>query len=442
MSKIGIIIGREFNVRVRKKSFILLTILMPLLMVGLIAVPVLVQMYGGDTSEKRIVVVDSSGLVSDNFRDTEQLKFMAVESTYPEVVEDYPGAYGYLVIDSDVAERERGVAFYTSGSSTLSDESTIKRQIEKIITQKRIDESGVANLDSLIQSVEANVKISTFSIVKGKEGEISQKASSSGVSMGVAYAASFIIYMFVLMYGMMVFNGVIEEKSNRIMEIMVSSVKPFELMMGKILGIACVAILQFTIWIVLGFVGVMVVSALGGVGAAGDMAASGVMDSGVALQTQGMVSSELSAVLSTLGDPSFIARILGGFIIYFVGGYLLYASMYAAIGSAVESAADGQQLQMPVTIPLIAALFVMMSAMQDPNSPLAFWCSFIPFTSPIVMMARLAYGVEWWEFILSVVLLYSTFVAMTYFASKIYRVGIFMYGKKPTLREMLRWIKY
>lgn len=434
--------GREFNIRVRKKSFILLTLLMPLLMVAMIAVPVLIQLYGGDSTEKSIVVVDNSGLIAQELKSTEQLNFSISESTYPEVVSEHPEAYGFLVIAADVAQSERGVEFYTSKNSTISDESEMRRQIERIITDKRIGESGVANLDSLIHSVDADISISTYSIQKNKEGEISQKVTSSGVSMGAAYIASFVIYMFVLMYGMMVFNGVIEEKSNRIMEIMVSSVKPFELMMGKILGIACVAILQFTIWIVLGFVGMMVISAIGGIGAGGDIAASGIMDSGAALSAQSGIPSELSAVFATLSDGSFIARILGGFIIYFVGGYLLYASMYAAIGSAVENAADAQQLQMPVTIPLIVALFVMMSAMQDPNSPLAFWCSIIPFTSPVIMMARLAYGVAWWEFVLSVVLLYGTFVGITYFAAKIYRVGIFMYGKKPTFREVLKWIKY
>ena len=250
--------------------------------------------------------------------------------------------------------------------------------------------------------------------------------------------------MFVFLYGNMVMQGVIEEKSSKVMEVMVSSVKPFQLMMGKILGIAAVAITQFMIWVVfILVVGAGAMSLLGGDELLAAAQASAAMDPAMASMsgTEMSLDKDAAVLINTITDPGYLVRILGGFLLYFVGGYLLYAAMFAAVGSAVDNEKDTNNLQLPITIPLILALFVMMSAMQEPNGPLAVWFSMIPFTSPIVMMVRLPYGVPdgFW---ISVLLLYGTFLAMVWLAGKIYRVGVFMYGKKPTLGELLKWARY
>ena len=262
------------------------------------------------------------------------------------------------------------------------------------------------------------------------------KDSKHIFGFGFTYA----IYMFIFLYGNMVMQGVIEEKSSKVMEVMVSSVRPFELMMGKILGIASVAVTQFVIWVV--FLVVVGGAAMSIFGVDEMLAATSAASSLDPAAVVPAMDSDLAAILSTLTDPAYLLRILGGFLIYFVGGYLLYAAMFAAVGSAVDNMKDVSNLQLPITIPLILGLFMMMSAMQEPNGSLAFWFSIIPFTSPIVMMARLPYGVPLWEFGLSAGLLVVTFVAIVFLAGKIYRVGVFMYGKKPTLGELIKWARY
>lgn len=435
MGKIGLIIEREFMQRVRKKSFLITTIIMPLAMVALMVVPALMARYGGDSKVREIVVLDGSGIVAPSIQNDKNLIFISDSIPYDAATAKYPNSYGFLEVGADIVENPSALKLYTRQASTMGIESVIRSQVSDIIRNERIAKVGIAGLDSLMQTLDARASIQTFEIGEkpsdqGEQGEL--KASSSAASMGVAYVTSFLTYFFILIYGMMVLQGVVEEKSSRIIEVIVSSVKPFELMMGKILGIALVALLQFVIWIIVGVGLMFVVAAMGGVDAAQSMAA------GASGGAQGM----LSGVMSTIMDPWFLIKMIGGFLIFFIGGYLLYASMFAAVGSAVDNVGDTQQLQIPITIPLIIAIVAMVSVMQNPYSSSAFWFSIIPFTSPIIMMARLAYGIPVWEFILSVVLLYGTFVAMTAFAAKIYRTGIFMYGKKPTLRELIKWARY
>lgn len=419
MSKIGLIVGREFAQRVRKKSFIITTLLAPLFVVALIVLPAVIMQLSKDDGSKTIVIVDESAMIGEKLAATDSLYSVSSER-YPAVATTNPDAYGFLVIGHDIIENPSNLKLYTREASTMGMEQTITNAVSQIITAQRIDSCGVANLDSLISTVTARASLQTFQIETTDSGETVEKASSAGASMAVAYIAGFIIYMFILMYGMQVLQGVIEEKSSRIIEVIVSSVKPFELMMGKIVGVALVALLQFGAWVAI--IGI----AAGFIPSMGDMAGAGGILGG----------------LSSAMDPMFVLRVVGSFVIFFVGGYLLYAAMFAAIGSAVDSVADTQQLQMPVTMPLIISIFIMLSAMQDPHSSVAFWFSIIPFTSPIIMMARVAYGVPMWEFILSVVVLYGSFVGITYLAAKIYRTGIFMYGKKPTIGELIKWARY
>lgn len=424
-SKINLIIQREFNQRVRKRSFIITTILMPLLMVGIMAVPVLIAMYGSSPSATReIVVVDSSGIIASALRNEQGLVFATTTMSYDSArtAPQYGGAYGFLVVGPQVVENPSELTLYTRESSTMAIEGNIRGQIRQIVYQKRVEQADVPGLDSILQRLQVYPALTTYRLDAQADGGETAKESSSAASMGISYAMGFIIYMFIFIYGAAIMQGVIEEKSNRIVEVIVSSVKPFQLMMGKIIGMALVALTQFAIWVVL----------IGGAMLAIQHFALGSAEA---------MPAELAGIVKSL-DGIFLLKMAGAFLIFFTGGYLLYASMFAAVGSAVENAQDTQQLQLPITIPLILAIVVMMNVMRDPTSTVAFWFSIIPFTSPIIMIARMPYGVPVWEIVLSAVLLYATFLLIVSLAAKIYRTGIFMYGKKPTLAEMIRWIRY
>jgi ABC-2 type transport system permease protein len=442
MSKIAIIAGREFNERVRKKSFIFTTILMPILMVGIMFVPALMMNIQSDEA-KEILVVDQSGLIAERLEDSSTIDFTPSDKTLEELTtqQGESNPFGILIIGSDVATNPSNVQLLTYESSTINIESAISDQIASIIESEKLKAYNIDDIDAILAEIQTNVTLKVKQLDESGETQ----DSSSMLNIALAYIFGFLIYMFVFLYGNMVMQGVIEEKSNKVMEVMVSSVRPFQLMMGKILGIASVAVTQFVIWVV--FILVVGGAAINLMGLDEMMAAAG---SAAAMDPMAMagaaqmpaVDSEMVSILATITNPAYLLRILGGFLIYFIGGYLLYAAMFAAVGSAVDNEKDTNNLQLPITVPLILALFVMMSAMQEPNGPLAFWFSMIPFTSPIVMMVRLPYGVPGWELALSIGLLVATFVAIVLLAGKIYRVGVFMYGKKPSFKELLKWMRY
>ena len=437
MGKIGIIAGREFNERVRKKSFIITTILMPLFLVAMMFIPMLMVNMKSDTV-REIYVVDDSGVIADKLQDNGTLRFIPSDMPLDEIKEQSLDIFGVLVIGNNVVEGG-GAQLYTYDSSTIDIESEISTQIKDIIENEKLKGYNIENLSEILASVETSVPLSVKQFSESGEA----KDSSSVVAIVAAYIFGFLIYMFVFLYGGMVMQGVIEEKSNKVLEVMVSSVKPFQLMMGKILGIASVALTQLLIWVVfIVVVGGGLMSLL-----AGDMIeAAQAMSSGMPMDMSAMsgmvMDADMAAAINTLTDPAYLFRLIGGFIVYFIGGYLLYAAMFAAVGSAVDNEKDTQNLQTPISMPLILGLFVMLTAMQDPNSPLAVWCSIIPFTSPIVMVARLPYGVPAWELWTSIGVLFASFLAIVWFAGKVYRVGIFMYGKKPTFKELFKWMKY
>lgn len=437
MGKIGIIAGREFNERVRKKSFIITTILMPLFLVAMMFIPMLMVNMKSNTV-REIYVVDDSGVIADKLQDSGTLRFIPSDMPLDEIKEQSLDIFGVLVIGNNVVEGG-GAQLYTYDSSTIDIESEISTQIKDIIETEKLKGYNIENLSEILASVETSVPLSVKQFSESGEA----KDSSSVVAIVAAYIFGFLIYMFVFLYGGMVMQGVIEEKSNKVLEVMVSSVKPFQLMMGKILGIASVALTQLLIWVVfIVVVGGGLMSLL-----AGDMIeAAQAMSSGMPMDMSAMsgmvMDADMAAAINTLTDPAYLFRLIGGFIVYFIGGYLLYAAMFAAVGSAVDNEKDTQNLQTPISMPLILGLFVMLTAMQDPNSPLAVWCSIIPFTSPIVMVARLPYGVPAWELWTSIGVLFASFLAIVWFAGKVYRVGIFMYGKKPTFKELFKWMKY
>ena len=438
MGKITIIAAREFNERVRKKSFIITTILMPIAFLALMIIPVLMMSIQGN-EQREIVVVDQSGTIAPRLSDSATIKFSPSERSIGEIQGEGGDIFGILIIGADVATNPSNVQLLTYESSTINIENEVAGQIRTIIESEKLKAYNIDDIDTILEAIKTPVSLKVKQL--GESGET--KESSSILNIALAYIFGFLIYMFVFLYGNMVMQGVIEEKSNKVMEVMVSSVKPFELMMGKILGIASVAVTQFVIWVV--FILVVGGAAMSLFGVSDLLAAtsSAALDpsmlTGASLPS---IDEELLSVIRTVTDPAYLLRIFGGFIIYFIGGYLLYAAMFAAVGSAVDNEKDTANLQMPITIPLILGLFVMMSAMQEPNGSLAFWFSMIPFTSPIVMMSRLPYGVPSWELGLSIGLLVVTFVAIVYLAGKIYRVGVFMYGKKPTLGEIIKWIRY
>ncbi len=438
MSKIGIIIQREYSQRVRKKSFILTTILTPLLLLGMMAVMVWI-MSREVTTEKTVQVVDRSGFIAAQLENTQHLTFVPTDKTPEELRTGHTeGEFGYLVIGADILTNPSDLQLFSYEQSTVEIDGAITRQIKKIVETEKLKAYEIENLDRILAEVETDVTLSTYRI-DAATGE--EKESSSSLALILAMIFGVMIYMFVFLYGGMVMQGVIQEKSSKVLEIMVSSVRPFELMFGKIIGIALVAITQLAIWVVLLGIG----STLLGGALAGnidpEMAAQMAAGMGGTTPLEGM-SPNMAAILGMLSDVSFILRMMFSFVLYFIGGYLLYAAMFAAVGSAVDNEADTQQLQLPISLPLILGFIIMYASVRDPNGSLAFWGSVIPFTSPIVMMARLPYGVPLWQLVLSLVLLYATFVAIAWLAARIYRVGIFMYGKKPTWKDLAKWIAY
>ena len=438
MSNVSIIIQREFNERVRKKSFIITTILMPVLMIVLMIAPALIMEYSRG-EQKTIAVIDDSGLVAPQLQSNEELRFEPTDLTTEEARRSLTDRFGVLYIGSDILENPSDVKLYANASSSLSIESNITGQIEDILEAEKLKAYHIDNLQQILDEVKTTVTLQTFRNDKSQEEDM--QAQSSAVATGVGYVLGFILYMFLLIYGSMVMQSVIEEKNNRVLEVVVSSVRPFDLMLGKILGVALVAVVQVLIWGVLIFaVGAIVLPQL--------MPAE--MMAGVQAMQQGMpdaaamgdMDPEMLQAVAAVTDTGYILKIFVCLLLFVFGGYLLYSAMFAAVGSAVDNVQDASQLQMPVTLPIILALLMMLAVIKDPNSSLAFWFSIIPFTSPVVMMARIPYDIPLWEIVLSLVILYASFVAMVWFAGKIYRVGIFMYGKKPTFKELLKWVRY
>lgn len=436
MNKIGLIIGREFNERVRKKSFIITTILMPVLMILLMAAPALIMSFSqGD--EKSIGVIDASGLIGERLQDDETLRFEKLEIPLNEARQQRSDLFAILYIAPDILQNPKGVQLYANSSTSMTLEMAICSQIEQVLEEEKLKGYEIENLQAILDEIETSVSMQTFR--NDKSQETTSETQSSMVATVIGYILAFVLYMFLLIYGSMVMQSVIEEKNNRVLEVMVSSVKPFDLMMGKILGVGAVAVLQVVIWgvLVMG-VGTLVVPHL----MPDDvMATATAIEQGAVMQTADF-DPDLMQAVAAVTDMGYLLKIFGSMILFVFGGFLLYAAMFAAVGSAVDNVQDAAQLQTPITLPIILGLLMMMAVINDPTSKLAFWFSIIPFTSPIVMMARIPYDIPTWEILLSLVVLYLSFIVLVWFAAKIYRVGIFMYGKKPTLKELWKWMRY
>ena len=435
-SKIGIIIGREFNERVRKKSFILTTLLTPLLIVGLMVAPMLIMSYS-EGEEKRIVVIDDSGIIAPYLQSNDEVRFEPMSITVEDARKVFKEHFAVLHIGKDVVNNPAEVRMYTNESASIMLEENIATIIEKAIESERLKAHNIENLPQILASIKADVALQSFKN-ESSSGTEEIKSSSSAVATVIAYVLSFMLYMFLIIYGAMVMQSVIEEKNNRGLEVLVSSVRPFEMMLGKILGVALVAVLQIVIWIALiACVGFFVIPLL----IPEDISSMlEMMRQGAAIEAGADIG--LLQAIMTLTDVQYLGTIFASLLLFVVGGFLLYAALFAAVGSAVDNVQDAQQLQLPITMPIILSLLIMITVINDPTSKVAFWCSMIPFTSPIVMMARIPYEIPMWEIITSLVLLYATFIGAVWLASKIYRVGILIHGKKPTFKELYRWIRY
>ena len=433
LNKIGIIIGREYSVRVKKKSFILTTLLTPVFVALLILVPSLIMLYNTDKQQK-LLVVDRSGLMQSYFESGEDIEYTfadassdidKLKSNFEELGTDVLVIVSALDSSNDVS-----VTTYSKEPVSLEMKSNISGTVETAVRDYKLKAYNIADYDEIMSKVRTSVRVDALTLTS----DGGEKEDSVEAYMVIAYIMSFLIYIFTFMFGNMVMRGVIEEKSSRIIEVIVSSVSSFELMMGKIIGVAGVALTQFLIWILLTF-------AL--VAGGGALFGADVMAAGNEAAVEAAATSEtfMSGILGGLAGLN-IPYLLTCFVIFFLLGYLLYASMFAAVGSAVDNEADTSQLSMPITIPLILGLFIMLHAFQHPTSSLSFWASIIPFTSPMVMLARLPFGVvPAWQLALSIFLLVITFIFVTYLSAKIYRVGILMYGKKASFKDLYKWMK-
>ncbi|MFP4023977.1 MAG: ABC transporter permease [Thiohalospira sp.] len=444
MNKINLIISREYLTRVKKKSFIIMTILGPILFAALFIGPAWIASLE-DTDIKNIAVIDSSGIFINKLPDADYIKFKYIEDqSLNEVKKNFPELdyYAVLQILPSITYEPSAVHLYSKKKASFSVKSHIASSMEKELKNKKLRNHGIN--EEVLESIKSDVSIRTIQWTD--DGE--EKESSTEIAMAVGYAGGFMIYIFIFMFGAQVMRGVIEEKSSRIVEIIVSSAKPFQLMMGKIVGIALVGLTQFLLWIILTFIIVSGVKTvffpeLGTKNAqevvVQDFFEEQNIEQKENIQPQNL--DQISGIFNSIKSIDF-GIMIGSFIFFFLGGYLLYGSLFAAVGSAVDNEADTQQFMFPITIPLVLGIFVMINAINTPDSPVAFWFSIIPLTSPIVMMVRIPFGVPYWEIALSMSLLILTFIGSTWMAGKIYRTGILMYGKKVNYKELWKWLRY
>ena len=440
MSKISLIIKREYTTRVMKKSFIILTFLTPILFAGMIMIPLWLSSIK-DNGKKIIMVIDNSNKYHEVLKSNEDYTFKFVNKPAEEIRKNEAKNDGFaalLVIYGDLAKNPKDVSLYSDEQVNMELKNYVAKLLNNYIEQQKLAAYKIPNLKEMVEKSHSDINITT--IKWGDNGQ--EKVGSAELALVIGMISAFMIYMFIVIYGAQVMNGVVQEKTSRIVEVIISSVKPFELMMGKIIGIAMVGLTQFLLWMVFTvLISTVVGSLIGGgidINALQQANTMGMTSSAVSSnETQNMVR-EVYGMLSGFD----FAQIVVLFIVYFLGGYLLYASLFAAVGSAVDNETDTQQFSLPLTLPIIFAIYAAIYSAQNPDGPLAFWCSMIPFTSPIVMMVRLPFGVPGWQIFLSLTILILSFIGSTWMAGKIYRTGILLYGKKVTWKEMWKWLRY
>lgn len=447
MNKILLIIKREYITRVKKKSFLILTLITPLLFAGIMILPG--YLATRETSEEhKVAVLDRSAIFLGELEDSKSTTFQFIpDSAYDRIrnglkESDY---YALLDIPNNILTTNK-VVVYSDKQINLDVQKYIDHQLENVLQGQKeaalVAKVGIPDLAEQLQNTKTHISVETIKISDDGKG----KKGSTEIAMGVGYAAGFLIYIFVFMYGSMVMQGVMEEKQNRIVEVIISSAKPVQLMLGKIIGLAAVGLTQFLIWMVL----------IGGIfmGAKSMFVNDEVVQQMTENQSVMMANNPAAMEMMENIEPNQYEKIyeqIQGvnfpqiiilFLVYFILGYLLYSSLMAAVASAVDAQEDLQQFMLPITIPLIASIIILANVIKNPEGPLAFWASYIPFTSPIIMMVRIPFGVPWYEIAISIAILALSTYGVIWMAAKIYRTGILMYGKKPTWKELGKWLTY
>jgi ABC-2 type transport system permease protein len=434
MNKVLLIIQREYLTRVKKKSFLLMTFLVPALIIAMYALIAYLSVNGADKATE-VYVYDDSGIFTSEFKNTETVSFSAGKTSFAEAKKEAAtNEDGFILhIPKDIEQLSK-VELYSKKKVGLSALSTINAQLEEILRNKQLKDAGIDA--KTLATIKPDISIDSKELTA--EGE---KDSSAGAAYAIGFAAAILIYMSLFIYGAQVMRGVIEEKTSRIVEVVISSVKPFQLMMGKIIGIGLVGLTQFTLWIVLS-------TTL--VGTAGKIL---LKDKVNTVKTELVEGKQNKAIAEASNNPALtvinavktlnLPYIFACFLVYFLGGYMIYSALFAAVGSAVDNETETQQFMLPITLPLLFTYIMSFSfIINNPDSSLSFWLSIIPFTSPIAMMVRLPFGVPDWQLALSMVLLIGGFILTTWIAAKIYRVGILMYGKKASYKELAKWLFY
>ena len=426
MNKLKLVIAREFLSRVRKRSFWVMTLLFPIIMLGVSIVPILLAQSGTDS--QRVAIIDHTGKYLSLFKDRDAYTFVTADRS----IEGYKAAdrpediTAILEIRQDLLEEPSAISLFSFKQLPRGLEDYINTTLSSYLTDQKISSYQIPGLKEAIAESKVNISVTTYKWNEEGDATTSSSAMASIIGMGLTLLS----YMFIMTYGGMVLQGVQEEKKSRILEIMVSSVKPKDLMMGKIIGIGLAGIVQIFVWIVML--------------TAGGIALQSVLGMSTAESTGAMTpasTSEMIQALQALRGVNFVEIILC-FVLFFVGGYLFYASILAALSATVSSDEDSSQLMIPVLLIMVFSIYVGMASADNPDGALAFWCSMIPITSPVVIMVRLPFEVPLWQVVLSLVLLFLSFLGTSYFGGKIYRIGILMYGKKPSLKELWRWAKY
>jgi ABC-2 type transport system permease protein len=467
------VIAREYLTRVKKKSFLVTTIIVPVVFaVAMVALGYIMS----STKERKqsVAVVDRSGIVMSHLENTDRVNFEDFSTQNPDSLKNNLEAVGkdVLVVVSplDTVKKTVSVQAYSKDPLGVEFSSRVSSEVNEAVEEYRVQSYGIENLSQIMDEVRSDVSLTEYTL----DDDGNETVSESGVYMIVSMLLGIIIWMFIMMFGGQVMSSVIEEKTSRVVEVLISSVKAMDLMFGKIVGVALVALTQFFLWIVLTMLLVYGATSIAGedvmknfsasspemmaqtmgvspeqmqsitgvLPAADQVAASDQASAGTAAAESAdqAAPSEMSVVVSTLMNIPW-TKLIVSFLIYFILGYLLYASLFAAVGSAVENEGDAAQLQMPITIPLMVAYFIILMAYQNPDSGVVVWGSMIPFTSPIVMLARIPYGVPMWQLVVSIALLLATFVGCAWLSAKIYKVGILMFGKKSTFKDLWKWLK-
>ncbi|MFN4146527.1 MAG: ABC transporter permease [Runella sp.] len=445
MKNIFLILKREYLIRVRKKSFLVMTFLTPVLIAAFYGLIFWVAMGSFNNDKKTIQIIDKSGLFKDKFQSDDNNQFELIDKPLADAQKQLKGKENHVLvhIPANIMQNPKGLEIYAEKNIGPMLQSRIERVVQRHLRDIKLAEAGITQ--KIIDEADLDVDAKTYSL----DDEGKSQSSSTIAAYIAGYAAAFLLYIFILVYGAGVMQGVMEEKSNRIVEVIISSVKPFELMMGKILGVAAVGLTQFILWGILTFA---ITSATQSLVVLNRFKATQEM---VQKQTQN-TDPEVQQEIAKQQNSTFekieqftasakslpLTQIFLCLLFYFLGGYLLYSSLYAAIGAAVENQQEAGQFMFPIMLPIIAAIFFAQLATQQPDGSLAFWSSMVPFTSPIVMMARIPFGVPAWELGLSMALLVLGFVGTTWLAARIYRVGILMYGKKINYKELSKWLFY